>query len=93
MLLQRQFRTRVQFPPPPLKGKKMTQYKIVYKVNGIEFFRNISYASSAFEAGKMTELSAKWNDKDCDFQIISVEEVDTESKNKSSLFQYGDSEL
>ena len=59
----------------------MTQYKIVYKVNGIEFFRNISYASSAFEAGKMTELSAKWNDKDCDFQIISVEEVDTESKN------------
>ena len=49
----------------------------------------------------MIELAAKWNDITCDIEIISVEcmpENYTKTfsplqKNRSKLFQYGDSEI
>lgn len=79
----------------------MTTYRVIYKVNNVEFFRDIDYSSSSTEAAKMIELAAKWNDRTCDIEIISVEcmpenYTKTSSqlqKNRSKLFQYGDSEI
>jgi len=77
----------------------MKEYRVIYSVDGIEHFRNIDTASSPSEAGKMTELAARWKDLHSEVKIISVEIVDKDYKNrvntiknKSQLFQYGDLE-
>lgn len=75
----------------------MTTFRVIYKVNNVEFFRDIDYSSSSTEAAKMIELAAKWNDRTCDVEIISVERIQETllplGKNRSKLFQYGDSEI
>lgn len=50
----------------------MSGFRVIYKVDGIEYLRVFEYSSSASEAAKMVELSAKWKDLHCDVEIISV---------------------
>jgi len=53
----------------------MKSYRVIYSIDGVEHFMNMNHASSKNEASKMVELAARWKDRYCEVEIISVEEV------------------
>tara|TARA_R110000744_G_scaffold203611_2_gene322514 strand:- start:1282 stop:1497 length:216 start_codon:yes stop_codon:yes gene_type:complete len=59
----------------------MRKHRISYTVDGKEYSKVISYASTSREAEKMILLSSKWKCPSCDVEILSVEHVPTDLSN------------
>ena len=53
----------------------MSGHKVTYTLDGKQYSRVFDYSSTEQEACKMAELSARWKDLNCNFQVISVEDV------------------
>ena len=58
----------------------MSGHTVTYILNGSQYSRVFDYSSTKHEACKMAELSEKWKDRNCNFRLVSVEDIEPSYK-------------
>jgi hypothetical protein len=54
----------------------MSGHTVTYIVDGRQYSRAFDYSSTKHEACKMAELSEKWKNLNCNFRLVSVEDIE-----------------